>query len=276
MNGQLGRALQKLYPEADLVDRDTLDISSDEVFTARRWKDYGLVINAAAYTAVDAAETAKGRVESWKANSSAVAKLAKIAIENGLTLVHISSDYVFDGTQDIHTEDEPFSPLSVYGQSKASGDTVASTVPNHYILRTSWVMGQGNNFVKTMKGLADRDIKPNVVNDQIGRPTFTEDLAAGIKHLVDVKAEPGTYNLTNEGKSTSWSDLAKLTYELNGHSADEVTGVTTEEYYQGKDNIAPRPLNSMLDLTKIKSTGFEPRDWREALDEYWQTLKEEN
>ena len=127
-----------------------------------------------------------------------------------------------------------------------------------------------------MKGLADRDIKPNVVNDQIGRPTFTEDLAAGIKHLVDVKAEPGTYNLTNEGKSTSWSDLAKLTYELNGHSADEVTGVTTEEYYQGKDNIAPRPLNSTLDLTKIKSTGFEPRDWREALDEYWQTLKEEN
>lgn len=276
VNGQLGRALQKLYPDADLVDRDTLDISSDEVFTARRWKDYGLVINAAAYTAVDAAETQVGRIESWKVNSSAVSKLAKIAIENGLTLVHISSDYVFDGTQEVHTEDEPFSPLSVYGQSKASGDTVASTVPNHYILRTSWVMGQGNNFVKTMKGLADRDIKPNVVNDQIGRPTFTEDLAAGIKHLVDVKAEPGTYNLTNEGKSTSWSDLAKLTYELNGHSADEVTGVTTEEYYQGKDNIAPRPLNSTLDLTKIKSTGFEPRDWREALDEYWQTLKEEN
>ncbi len=275
-NGQLGRALQELYTDADLVDRDSLDISSDEVFTARRWKDYGLIINAAAYTAVDAAETAEGRVESWKANSSAVAKLAKIAIENGLTLVHISSDYVFDGTQEIHTEDEPFSPLSVYGQSKASGDTVASTVPNHYILRTSWVMGQGNNFVKTMKSLADKGIKPSVVNDQIGRPTFTEDLAAGIKHLVDVKAEPGTYNLTNEGKSTSWSDLAKLTYELNGHSADEVTGVTTEEYYQGKDNIAPRPLNSTLDLTKIKSTGFEPRDWREALDEYWQTLKEEN
>ena len=275
-NGQLGRALQKLYPEADLVDRDTLDISSDEVFTARRWRDYGLVINAAAYTAVDAAETPEGRIESWKANSSAVSKLAKIAIENGLTLVHISSDYVFDGTQAVHTEEEPFSPLSVYGQSKASGDTVASTVPNHYILRTSWVMGQGNNFVKTMKSLADKGIKPSVVNDQIGRPTFTEDLAAGIKHLVDTGAEPGTYNLTNEGESTSWSDLAKLTYELNGHSADEVTGVATEEYYRGKDNIAPRPLNSTMDLTKIKSTGFEPRDWREALDEYWQTLKEEN
>lgn len=275
-NGQLGQALQKLYPDADCVDRDTLDISSDEVFTARRWRDYGLILNAAAFTAVDLAETPDGRRDSWLANSTAVANLAKIATRNNLTLVHISSDYVFDGTTSEHSEDEPFSPLGVYGQSKASGDTVAAVVPNHYIVRTSWVIGRGNNFVRTMKGLAAKNIRPSVVNDQIGRPTFTEDLAAAIKHLVDTKAEPGTYNLSNEGDVVSWSDIAKEVYQLSGHDKSEVTGVTTDQYYLGKEGIAPRPLNSALNLSKIKATGFTPRNWRDALNKYWQELKEED
>lgn len=267
-NGQLGRALQKLYPDAECVDRDTLDISSDEVFTARRWKDYGVILNAAAYTAVDNAETAEGRVDAWKANATAVANLARIATENSITLVHISSDYVFDGSQNTHDEDEAFSPLSVYGQSKAAGDISAATAPRHYVVRTSWVIGEGNNFVRTMKSLADKDVKPSVVGDQIGRLTFTGTLASGIKHLLDKKAPFGTYNLTNGGEPASWADIAKRVYELSGKSADDVTAVTTEEYFAGKEGIAPRPPQSTLDISRIKETGFTPSTWDDELKTY--------
>lgn len=267
-NGQLGQAFQSIYPTAECVDRDTLDIASPEVFTARRWRDYGLILNAAAYTAVDNAETAEGRHDAWAANATAVANLARIAIDNGITLVHISSDYVFDGTAATHTEDEPFTPLSVYGQSKAAGDIAAATAPRHYIARTSWVIGNGNNFVRTMGSLAERGIKPGVVSDQIGRLTFTEDLAAGIKHLVDTGAPYGTYNITNDGKPASWAAIAKEVYKLSGKSASDVTPVTTAQYYEGKEGIAPRPLQSTLALDKIKAAGFTPRDWEEALRDY--------
>jgi dTDP-4-dehydrorhamnose 3,5-epimerase len=267
-NGQLGRALSAVFPDAEQVDRDTLDISSPDVFTARRWRDYGLILNAAAYTAVDLAETPEGRRDAWLSNATALTNLVKIANENHITLVHISSDYVFDGNAQQHNEDEQLSPLSVYGQSKAAGDLVVSTTPRHYLVRTSWVIGDGKNFVLTMKSLAERDIKPSVVHDQIGRLTFTTDLAQGIKHLVDSGAEFGTYNLTNEGPSTTWANIAKLVYQQSGKSADDVTPVTTEEYYAGKEDIAPRPFLSTLNLAKIENAGFTPRDWREALQEY--------
>lgn len=266
--GQLGRALQVLFPEAEYADRDTLDISSPDVFTARRWRDYQTILNAAAYTAVDLAETDEGRRDAWQANASAVANLVTIANEHNITLVHISSDYVFDGTAQEHFEDEKFAPLGVYAQSKAAGDIVVATTPRHYILRTSWVIGDGNNFVKTMQSLADRDIKPSVVDDQVGRLTFTQDLAAGIKHLLDVSAPYGTYNLSNEGASASWADIAKNVFELCGKSPQDITPVTTEQYYEGKTGIAPRPLQSTLNLDKIKSAGFTPREWKQALKEY--------
>lgn len=266
--GQLGRALQALFPEAECVDRDTLDISSPDIFEARRWHDYETILNAAAYTAVDLAETPEGRRDAWQANAAAVANLARIASEHNITLVHVSSDYVFDGTAKEHFEDEVFSPLGVYAQSKAAGDIVTATTPRHYIVRTSWVIGDGNNFVKTMQSLAGRDIKPSVVGDQIGRLTFTRDLAAGIKHLLNIDAPYGTYNLSNEGTPVSWVEIAKAVYELSGKSPDDVTPVTTEQYYEGKKGIAPRPLQSTLNLDKIKATGFAPREWRQALQEY--------
>lgn len=267
-NGQLGRAFQSLYPDAECVDRDSLDISSPDIFTARRWRDYGTILNAAAYTAVDLAETSEGRRDAWKANATVVANLARIATEYGITLVHVSSDYVFDGTADEHTEDEAFAPLGVYGQSKVAGDIAAATAPRHYIARTSWVIGDGKNFVLTMKSLAEREIKPSVVDDQVGRLTFTEDLAAGIKHLLDTDAPFGTYNISNDGEPASWATIAKEVYELSGKSASDVTPVTTEQYYEGKEGIAPRPLQSTLKLDKIKATGFTPRNWKEALREY--------
>lgn len=269
-NGQLGHAFQALYPDAECVDRDTLDISSNEIFTARRWRDYGIILNAAAYTAVDLAETPDGRKDAWSANAVAVANLARIASEHNITLVHISSDYVFDGSQPEHTEDELFSPLSVYGESKAAGDIAAATTPRHYIARTSWVIGDGNNFVRTMQSLAEKGVTPSVVDDQIGRLTFTADLAAGIKHLLDSNAPFGTYNITNSGDSVSWAEIAKRVYKLLGYDPDDVTGVSTKEYYQDKEDIAPRPLQSTLNIDKIQNVGFTPRPWDEALQKYIQ------
>lgn len=266
--GQLGRALQVEFPDAECVDRDTLDISNSSVLTARNWRDYGLILNAAAYTAVDLAETPDGRRDAWQANVQAVQNLTMIAAKNNITLVHVSSDYVFDGTANPHTESEAFSPLSVYGQTKAAGDALVATIPRHYLLRTSWVVGDGKNFVLTMKDLAAKGVKPSVVNDQIGRLTFASELARAIKHLVSTEADYGTYNLTNDGESVSWADIAAKVYELTGHNPGDVTGVSTEEYYAGKDGIAPRPLQSTLDLTKIKSTGFVPEDWQTALVKY--------
>lgn len=267
-HGQLGQALQKEFPDAEFADRDTLDITSPDLRTARAWRQYDTIINAAAYTAVDNAETAEGRQAAWKINADAVANLARVANKFNITLVHVSSDYVFDGTKESYAEEDDFCPLGVYGQTKAAGDIATSAAKRHYIVRTSWVIGEGNNFVRTMKSLAERDIKPGVVNDQIGRLTFTDDLAKGIKHLVETKAAFGTYNLTGDGESASWADIAKLVYAQSGKSADDVTPVTTEEYYKGKENISPRPLQSTLSLDKIKATGFTPSDWKQALSDY--------
>ena len=139
-------------------------------------------------------------------------------------------------------------------------------------MRTSWVVGDGKNFVKTMLSLAERGVSPRVVGDQTGRLTFASDLAAGIIHLLASGAEFGTYNLSGEGPIVSWADVAKRVYERAGHSPDEVTPVTTEEYYAGQEGIAPRPLSSALDLTRIKAAGFTPADSTERLEAYLQDL----
>jgi dTDP-4-dehydrorhamnose reductase/dTDP-4-dehydrorhamnose 3,5-epimerase len=269
-SGQLGKALRAAYDGDESVEfagRAEFDLSSESAFSNRNWKNYSTIINAAAYTAVDAAETADGRAAAWEVNVGAVARLARIAVEHDLAVVHVSSDYVFDGTRGAHDESEPFSPLGVYGQTKAAADAVVSVVPKHYIVRTSWVIGEGNNFVRTMASLAQRGIKPSVVNDQIGRPTFTQDIAAGVKHLLGSKAAYGTYNLSNDGEPQSWADIAADVYELAGSSRDDVTGVSTAEYFKDK-SAAPRPLNSALNLGKIKAAGFSPRPSREALLAY--------
>ncbi|MFT4299712.1 MAG: bifunctional dTDP-4-dehydrorhamnose 3,5-epimerase family protein/NAD(P)-dependent oxidoreductase [Aeromicrobium sp.] len=270
-NGQLGQALRTLFAGLDHVeftDVDELDLTAD-LSRARPWRQYDTIINAAAYTAVDQAETAEGRVASWRVNVEAVANLARVATAHQLTLVHVSSDYVFDGSREVHTEDESFSPLGVYGQTKAAGDALAATVPRHYVVRTSWVIGEGSNFVRTMASLAERGIDPSVVDDQHGRLTFTSDLAAGIGHLLDTGAPYGTYNLSNDGTVQSWADIAKRVYELTGHDPARVTPVSTADYYATAEGpIAPRPTHSALDLTKVTAAGFVPRDADEALRNY--------
>ena len=268
-NGQLGRALQQQFPDAVALDRSKLDVTDAAAVRDYRWGDVDVVLNAAAWTAVDAAEDPANLEAVRAANVDAVGYLARAVRTSGATLVHISSEYVFDGRHDgPMPEDWPPNPLSVYGRSKADGDVQAGHVTKHYLVRTTWVVGQGSNFVRTMAGLADRGVSPTVVDDQIGRLTFTADLAAGIAHLLRTRAPYGTYNLTNEGEPASWADVAAAVFAVRGRSADDVGRTSTEAYFADKPQAAVRPLNSVLDLAKIRATGFVPRDWRTALTEY--------
>ena len=266
--GQLGRALAARWAEradVDIVARDRLDLADPASLRAFDFSPYGTIVNAAAYTAVDVAETAAGRREAWAVNVTAVRHLAGAARAHRATLVHVSSDYVFDGTITVHDEEEAPSPLGVYGQTKAAGDQLVSTLADHYILRTSWVIGEGRNFVATMADLARRGIDPAVVDDQIGRLTFTDDLASAIDHLLDVRPAAGTYNVSCDGTPVSWARIAAEVYSLTGHDPARVRPVSTVEYYAGKEGIAPRPTHSTLDLTKISATGYTPQDQLAAL-----------
>ncbi|PFG15639.1 dTDP-4-dehydrorhamnose 3,5-epimerase [Propionicimonas paludicola] len=265
--GQLGRALQALLPEATCLDLPDFDVTDPAQVDAVNWREVGTVINASAYTAVDAAETEQGRRDCWRANVTGVANLCRAAREHRLTLVHVSSDYVFDGTVEVHQEDEQFSPLGVYGQTKAASDALVGQLPQHYLVRTSWVIGDGRNFVRTMAELAAKGISPKVVDDQFGRLTFTTDLAAGIVHLLGSGAPTGTYNLTNAGPSVSWREVAAEVFALSGRDRADVSGQSTEEYSAGKAT-APRPRHSTLHLAKLRGTGFSPAPWPDRLAEY--------
>lgn len=311
-NGQLGNAVRKLAEAEGLIDAfdfcdiDTFDMSKPEQYAQYDWSLYGAVINCGAYTAVDKAETEEGRKIAWAANAVGPALLAQKCDEHGITLVHISSDYVFDGTQDNHTETEAFSPLSVYGESKAAGDIAVATCKKHYILRTSWVIGEGHNFVKTMKQLSDRVAagelpQVTVVDDQLGRLTFTKDIASAIFHLLGYRAAPaaevrskrtvagetalttnsvtvsplpyGTYNMTNYGAVKSWCDIAKTVFEFANNNAEKCIAVSTADYYANANGpIAPRPHYSALDLSKLEATGFSIPDWEDELQEYLRSI----
>ena len=288
-NGQLGRAVRALVEDRgiglafDWTDCDVFDISDPTEYAKYDWSLYDTVINCGAYTAVDKAETPEGRVEAWKANATGPALLARACAEHGITLVHISSDYVFDGTHALHDEREPFSPLSVYGQSKAAGDLAVMGCSRHYILRTTWVVGDGHNFVKTMVGLSKRVADPNdalgsvtVVDDQFGRLSFTKDLARAIFHLLDSGAPYGTYDCTGFGEVRSWAHIAHTIFDLVNGNGDKVVPVTTVDYYSNsKGPTAPRPKYSVLDLHKLGATGFDMPDWEGELAEYVDALRGE-
>ena len=265
--GQLGRALTALLPDARALHRADLDVTDAAAVAAHDWSGVDVLINAAAYTAVDKAETPQGRIAAWAANATAVAHLAAAANAHGMTLVHVSSEYVFDGrTTGPILEDAPLCPLGAYGASKAAGEVGARFAARHLVVRTTWVVGDGANFVRTMLGLAARGVSPAVVDDQIGRPTFATDLAAGIVGLLDAPA--GVYHLTNTGEPASWADVARATFALGGRDQADVTGTTTAAYFADKPQAAPRPLNSVLDLAKAAAVGVELPPWRDGLADY--------
>ncbi len=265
--GQLGTALRAQYPGSRAVDMDELDITDQAAVDGFDWSDVKIILNAAAYTNVDGAESPDGRVLVWKVNASGVDNLSRVATRHDMVLVHISTEYVFDGRQNPHAENEPFSPLSAYGSAKAAGDIAASLVPKHYILRTSWLIGEGKNFVRTMLGLGQKGISPTVVSDQIGRLTFTPELVKIVDHLLSTTAPYGIYNATNGGEPASWADVTREIFAAANYDL-KVTDTTTEVYFADKPEAAKRPLHSVLDLTKLEKAGFTPDDWHEALKQY--------
>lgn len=294
-NGQLGRAVKALAEERgvagsfDFGDRGEFDFSDPADYPKVDWTLYGAVVNCGAYTAVDAAETPEGRKAAWAANAQGPALLAKVCAEHGIALVHVSSDYVFDGAAEEHDEEEPFSPLGVYGQTKAAGDIAVANCPKHYIVRSSWVIGDGKNFVKTMAMLSDRCADPDdglgqvtVVDDQLGRLTFTRDMAEGIFWLLGYRegdlepsapCEFGTYNLTGSGRVASWADIAAKVFELRNGNGDAVKPVSTAEYYASANGpVSPRPVHSALALAKLEDAGYTPANWEDSLLAYVKSI----
>ncbi|GAA2076100.1 bifunctional dTDP-4-dehydrorhamnose 3,5-epimerase family protein/NAD(P)-dependent oxidoreductase [Aeromicrobium halocynthiae] len=245
--GQLGRALARLLPDAIALTSAEFDVADPAAYASFDWSDVDTIINAAAYTKVDEAETEQGRRDAWRVNAHAATHLARTAVEHDLTLVHVSTDYVFDGVEIEHTTDETFSPLGVYGASKAAGDLAVAVAPRHYVVRTSWVVGDGPNFVRTMRSLAERDVAPAVVDDQVGRLTYADDLAAGIVEILRERRPYGTYNVTSGGPARSWFEIAREVYAEAGKDPAMVTPVSTEQYGAGK-SLAPRPRHSTLRL----------------------------
>jgi len=264
--GQIGRALAARLPGAATPGRTEVDLADVEE-AGIDWSAFDTIVNAAAWTAVDAAETPDGRVAAWRANAAGPAALARIAARHGATLVHLSTEYVFDGTAPgPYAEDAPIAPLSAYGASKAAGDLAVTTLDRHLLVRPTWVVGDGHNFVRTMVGLAGRGIAPTVVADQIGRPTFADDVADAIVHLLAAGAT-GTFHVTGGGEPASWADVARAVYAQLRPDLT-VTDTTTAAYFADKPEAAARPLNSVLDLTKAEAAGVHCPDWREQLARY--------
>lgn len=270
-NGQLGRALRQRWADradVEFAGRAQLDLADPATLEGIRWSGYGAIVNAAGYTGVDAAETDEGRPAAWAVNAAGPALLARIAAEHSLTLVHVSSDYVYADREGERAEDDALAPLGVYAQSKAAGDLAVAAAPKHYILRTSWVVGDGKNFVGTMAQLARRGVAPEVVDDQVGRLTFASELARAIEHLLSGGADYGTYNVSGSGEAVSWAQIARRVYAQLGADAESVTPVTTEAYYASRTGVAPRPRHSTLALAKLEATGFVPRDHLSQLEEH--------
>lgn len=269
--GQLGRALARQFPDAEVVDREQLDLTDEDAVESWPWRDFGLVLNAAAHTDVEAAETTEGRPSAWRLNAWLPGRLAHHAAQVGATLVHVSTDYVFDGRRPVHDESEPLSPLGVYGQSKAAGDLAVSSAPRHYLVRTSWLVGDGSNFVATMADLARRGASPEVVDDQRGRLTFADELARAIRHLTETDAPFGTYNVSASGPVLSWAEIAREVFRHCGRDPGDVTPVSTATYAAGR-SVAPRPAHSALDLSKLEATGWRASDGLESLRRYLSML----
>lgn len=266
--GQVGRAVAVALPGALALSHTDLDITRPAAGPVD-WSRTDVVVNAAAYTDVDAAETPEGRRAAWEVNAVGPQRLAELALRHGFVLVHFSTEYVFDGRADAPvTEDHPVGPLNVYGATKAAGDLAVRCVPRHLIIRPTWVVGEGRNFVRTMAGLAARGVSPTVVADQVGRLTFADDLAAAVAVLLGGRAEPGTYHVTGGGPPASWAAVARAVFDLSGRADLSITECTTAEWTAGRPAAAARPANSVLALDRAARAGVPAPDWRRSLADY--------
>jgi dTDP-4-dehydrorhamnose reductase len=277
-SGQLGQcfksiaerdSLSALYfpaeAEANILDVNTLR----NIFETQK---PAYVINCAAYTAVDKAES--DEQTAFKVNVDGVENISKLCAEYNSTLIHISTDFVFRGDAATpRTEESPAEPISVYGETKLDGEKAAVAAGKYFILRTGWLYSEfANNFVKTMLKLgAERD-KLTIIADQVGTPTYAIDLAACILNIIESKSEAyGIYHYSNEGV-TSWYDFAKAIFDISGTQV-KVLPIKTSEY----PTAAMRPAYSVMDKTKIKKQfNIEIPYWRDSLITCINKLKQNN
>jgi dTDP-4-dehydrorhamnose reductase len=267
-NGQLGSEIKEFagnYPNFNFIYTDIAEFPLDKeekIIENFNIIQPDIVINCAAYTAVDKAE--QDAVVADAINHLAIATLATLCQKSGAKLVHVSTDYVFDGTSPIaYKEDDKPNPKSVYGVTKLAGEVACTkNCPDSIIIRTAWVYSEfGNNFVKTMLRLMTERESIGVVNDQVGSPTYAGDLAQVILTILDSKKwESGMYHYSNEGE-ISWFDFAKDIKEIAGKNC-EVNGIPASSY----PTPAERPAFSLLDKSKIKSVyGIVPPNYKVSL-----------
>ena len=278
-NGQLGNALrQEIENDPNInpvyTDYEDLDITcAEDIDHFLKKHHVDIVVNCAAYTAVDRAES--DNIRAAAINTAAVGNLGQAAAKHGFRVIHISTDYVFSGEnfRPYEENDEPY-PHSIYGRTKLEGEGLLSSFcKNAIIIRTAWLYSEfGNNFVKTMLRLAGEKDQLNVVCDQIGTPTYAGDLAAAIHSVIsNPNWQPGIYHFTNEGV-ISWYDFAKAIFEISGKKM-KVYPIRTAEY----PTPAKRPLYSVLSKGKIKRNyNLEIPYWRDSLVRCLDILAKEN
>lgn len=268
-NGMLAQAIKQKFSQptnhlilTDTQELDITDFDAVQKYIASTKPD--LIINCAAYTAVDKAEEQSELAE--KVNAIGPKNLAIAAQANNATLVHISTDYVFGGNKpiaEIYSEDDEKSPTSTYGKTKLAGEqNIIDNCDKYYIFRTAWLYGEGKNFVRTMLELAKNHNEVKVVNDQHGSPTYTEDLANIIYQAIEKQLPYDIYNATNQG-FTTWYDFTKKIYEL-AHVNCEVIPVSSAEFA----SAAKRPKNSQMSKDKLLQYGINIPTWEDALVRY--------
>jgi len=252
--GMLGHALQEVFPHAHCIGHHSIDIiDEDAVMKIIKLECPAIVINAAAYTDVDGCED--NQVYAYAVNGKGPGNIAHACDEVDAMLVHFSTDYVFDGTRPEYQESDCPNPINIYGKSKLLGEiSIAKNLENYRIIRTSWMYGShGKNFVDTILSLSQQMPVVRVVNDQVGKPTYTVDLASKIPEIIS--SDPGMYHITNDGRC-SW-------YEFACAFISNAIPCTTEEF----PRKAKRPACSVLANTKTPPL----RHWKDAVKEYIQT-----
>ncbi len=253
------------YVQLDITDAEAVEETLDRAAP-------DAVIHCAAWTAVDAAEEKEDLCRA--VNAGGTRHIAEWCGRRDVPMMYFSTDYVFDGQGERPWQpDDPYDPLGVYGKTKAEGEqAVRELVPRFFILRIAWVFGiNGKNFIRTMLRLSETHDTLRVVNDQIGTPTYTLDLARLVADMI-VTDRYGIYHVTNEGPYISWYDFARAIFEKAGTGSVTVLPVTTEEY----GAAAVRPKNSRMDRSKIAAEGFEPLpSWEDALTRYLEALRHE-
>lgn len=274
-SGQVGRALKALCPEAVGWTRGDVDLAAGVDLSSllpTPPRPGSVLINLAAFTAVDAAEDPERCSAARRVNGAAVGELAEQARALGMPMIQVSTDYVFSGRRETgacNREDAPTGPINEYGRGKLEGERAALAAGAH-VVRTSWVYtgphNEDGDFVKTMDRLARQGVDPNVVDDQWGRPTYALDLAAGLlqvaRRLAAEEDVPRILHCTNSGEAITWCELAKEVFRAGGHDASRVHGIPTADY----PTPAPRPLNATLCIDGWAAAGLQPLPaWRESV-----------